>query len=98
MAIQRGPISQKSELEKKEEHKKEEHSQEMRMRAQEEEQISEIVQTPKNNAVQGYSQLELSLDNFPILKPIATRNGFESLMNVKIASFSVDRGGAPKSC
>ena len=93
MAIQRGPISQKSELEKKEEH-----SQEMRMRAQEEEQISEIVQTPKNNAVQGFSQLELNLDDFPILKPIATRNGFESLMNVKIASFSVDRGGAPKSC
>ena len=57
----KGPISQKSELEKKEEHKKEEHSQEMRMRAQEEEQISEIVQTPKNNAVQAYSQLELSL-------------------------------------
>ncbi|XP_069143463.1 uncharacterized protein [Solanum lycopersicum] len=39
----KGPISQKSELEKKEEHRKEEHSQEMRMRAQEEEQISEIV-------------------------------------------------------
>ena len=89
----KGPISQKSELEKKEEH-----SQEMRMRAQEEEQISEIVQTPKNNAVQGFSQLELNLDDFPILKPIATRNGFESLMNVKTASFSVDRGGAPKSC
>ena len=35
----KGPISQKSELEKKEEHKKEEHSQEMRMRAQEEEQF-----------------------------------------------------------
>ena len=89
----KGPISQKSELEKKEEH-----SQEMRMRAQEEEQISEIVQTPKSNAVQGHSQLELSLDKFPILKPIATRNGFESLMSVKSASFSVDRGGAPKSC
>ena len=89
----KGPITKKTEQEKKEEH-----SQEMRMRPQEEEQISEIVQTPKSNAVQGHSQLELSLDKFPILKPIATRNGFESLMSVKSASFSVDRGGAPKSC
>ena len=66
----------------------------------EEEQIIEkmIEQTPKNNEVQGYRQLELSLDNFPILKPISKKNGFESLMHIKTASLPVDRGGAPKTC
>ena len=67
---------------------------------QEEEQIIEkmIEQTPKNNEVQGFRQLELSFDNFPILKPISTRNGFESLMHSKTASLSVDRGVAPETC
>ena len=55
-------------------------------------------QTPKNNEVHDYRQLDLSLANFPILKPIPTRNGFESLMHDKMASLSIDRGGAPKTC
>ena len=43
-------------------------------------------------------QLELSLANIPILKAIPTRNGFESLMHNKMASLSIDRGGASKIC
>ena len=99
----KGPISQKNNQERRGEH-----SQEVRLspkmkkqiEEQEEEQIIEksLEQTPKNNEVQEYRQLELSLDNFPILKPISTRNGFESLMHTKTASLSVDRGRAPKMC
>ena len=57
-------------------------------------------QTPRNNDEQSYvdRQLELSLDNFPILKAIPTRKGFESLMHNKMASLSIDRGGASKTC
>ncbi|TMX05237.1 hypothetical protein EJD97_000233, partial [Solanum chilense] len=51
-------------------------------------------QTPKNNDEQAYRQLEMSLANFPILKAIPTRNGFESLMHNKMASLYIDRGGA----
>ena len=55
-------------------------------------------QTPKNNGEQDYRQLEMSLANFPILKAIQTMNGFESLMHNKMASLSIDRGGASKIC
>ena len=99
----KGPISQKNDQEKRGEH-----SQEMRLspkmkkqiEEQEEEQIIEkmIEKTPKNNEVQDYRQLELCLANLPILKPIPTRNGFESLMHNKMASRPIDRGGAPKTC
>ena len=57
-------------------------------------------QTPRNNDEQSYvdRQLEMSLANFPMLKVISTRNGFESLMHNKMTSLSVDRGGASKTC
>ena len=55
-------------------------------------------QTLKNNDEQDYRQLEMSLANFPILKAIPIRNGFESLMHNKMASLSIDRGGATKTC
>ena len=32
------------------------------------------------------------------LKAIPTRNGFESLMHNKMASLSINRGGASKTC
>ena len=43
-------------------------------------------QTLKNNDEQDYRQLEMSLANFPILKAIPIRNGFESLMHNKMSS------------
>ena len=57
-------------------------------------------QTPRNNREHSYvdKQLELSLANFPILKAIPTRNGFESLIHNQMASLSIDRGGTSKTC
>ncbi|TMW81801.1 hypothetical protein EJD97_007806 [Solanum chilense] len=97
----KGPISQS-----KEQGKVEEQKQEINIRPHEDQQEKEqeIVQkedqqTPKNvtqTNVEG--QLDLSLANFPILKAIPTRNGFESLMHNKMTSLTVDRGGVPKTC
>ena len=60
----------------------------------------EIKQTPELNLRlnTGSKQLEFSLSNFPMLSAITIRNGFESLMNSKLASLPVDRGGAYKTC
>ena len=100
----KGPISQKNDQEKQGEQRQEK-SPSPKLNKQKGEQEDEQItqhefehQTPKNNEEQEYRQLELSLDNFPILKPITTRNGFESLMNTKKASLSIDRGGATKTC
>ena len=84
----------------------EEQRQEINIRPQEEQQEKEqeIVQmlgqqTPKNDK-QTYvdGQLDLILTNFPMLKAIPTRNGFENLMHTKITSLTIDRGGVPKTC
>ncbi|TMW81455.1 hypothetical protein EJD97_009514 [Solanum chilense] len=93
----KGPITQE---------KVEEQRQEINIRSQDEQQEKEqeIVQqenqqTPKNGSqISVEGQLDLSLANFPMLKAIPTRNGFESLMHNKMASLSVDRGGVPKTC
>ena len=47
----------------------------------------EIKQTPEISLRPntGSKQLEFSLSNFPILSAIPMRNGFESLMNSKLA-------------
>ena len=95
----KGPIPQL-----KEQKKMEKQEQENNIRTQEEQQEKEqeIVQkedqqTPKNvSHVEGH--LDLSLANFPMLKAIPTRNGFESLMHIKMTSLTVDRGGVPKTC
>ena len=60
----------------------------------------EIKQTPELNLRPntGSKQLEFSFSNFPMLSAITMRNGFESLMNSKLASLPVDRGGASKTC
>ncbi|TMW83456.1 hypothetical protein EJD97_001640 [Solanum chilense] len=60
----------------------------------------EIKQTPKISLRPNTrsKQLEFSLSNFPMLSAIPMRNGFESLMNSKLASLHVDIGGASKSC
>ena len=97
----KGPIPQS-----KEQDKVEEQRQEINIRLQEEQQENEqeIVekedqQTPKNGSqISVEGQLDLSLANFPILKAIPTRNGFESLMHKKMTSLAVDRGGVPKTC
>ena len=100
----KGPISQKNDQEKQGEQRQEKNPSpklNKQKEEQEEEQITQHEfeqQTPKNNEEQEYRQLELSLDNFPILKPIPTRNGFESLMHTKKASLSIDRSGATKTC
>ncbi|XP_010314397.2 uncharacterized protein [Solanum lycopersicum] len=54
----------------------------------------EIKQTPDLNLRPntGTKHLEFSLSNFPMLSAIPMRNGFESLMNSKLASLPVDRG------
>ena len=46
----------------------------------------------------GSTQLEFSLSNFPMLSAVPISNGFESLMNSKLVSLPVDRGGTSKSC
>ena len=82
----------------------EEQRQEPNRRPQEEQQEKEqeIVQkldqqTPKNDKqTNADGQLDLSLTNFPMLKAIPTRNGFESLMHNKMTSLTVDRDRAPK--
>uniref|UniRef100_M1B956 Endonuclease/exonuclease/phosphatase n=1 Tax=Solanum tuberosum TaxID=4113 RepID=M1B956_SOLTU len=43
----------------------------------------------------GGKHLDFSLTNFPILAAIPTRNGFESLMDIKLASLPIDRGATP---
>ncbi|TMW81601.1 hypothetical protein EJD97_008743 [Solanum chilense] len=60
----------------------------------------EIKQTPDLNLRPntGSKHLELSLSNFPMLSAIPMRNGFESLVNSKLASVPLDRGGASKTC
>ena len=60
----------------------------------------QVIQTPEislrpNN---GNTQLEFSLSNFPMLSAVPISNGFESLMNSKLVSLPVDRGGTSKSC
>ncbi|XP_069154420.1 uncharacterized protein [Solanum lycopersicum] len=95
------PIIQSTEQEKVEEQR-----QEPNRRPQEEQQEKEqeIVQkldqqTPKNDSQTNVDgQLDLSLANFPMLKAIPTRNGFESLMHKKMTSLTIDRGGVPKTC
>ena len=100
----KGPISQKNDQEKQGEHRQEKSPSPKLNKQKEEQEEEQITQqeleqkTPKNNEVQEYRQLELSLANFPILKPIPTRNGFESLMHTKKASLSIDRGGEIKTC
>ena len=97
----KGSISQSNEQEKVEEQR-----QEINIRPQEEQQEKEqeIVQkldqqTPKNDKQTNVDgQLDLSLENFPMPKAIPTRNGFESLMHTKMTSFTVDKGGVPKTC
>ena len=81
---------------------KQEQENNIRTREEQQEKEQEIVQkedqqTPKNvSHVEG--QLDLSLANFPMLKAIPTRNGFESLMHKKMTSLAVHRGGVPKTC
>ena len=60
----------------------------------------EIKQTPEKNLrpYNGGKQLEFSMSNFPLLSAIPLRNRFESLMNSKLVSLPVDRGGTSKSC
>ena len=60
----------------------------------------EIKQTPDLNLRPntGSKHLDFSLSNFPMLSAIPMRNEFESLMNSKLASLPVDRGGASKTC
>ena len=95
----KGPIPQPKEQEKVE---KQEQEDNIRTQEKQQEKDKEIVQkedqqTPKN-ATQVEGQLDLSLENFPMLKAIPTRNGFESLMHTKMTSLTVDRGGVPKTC
>ena len=100
----KGPISQKNEPETRGEHRQKNilsPKLNKQKEKQEEEQVIEKElkqQTPKKKEVQDYRQLELSLAYFPILKPIPTRNGFESLMHNKMASLPINRGGSPKTC
>ncbi|XP_015060282.1 uncharacterized protein LOC107006173 [Solanum pennellii] len=92
----KGPISQKTEQEKMDEQRQENNLSPRKNKQEEEQKIGKKLdqQTPRNNGEQSYvdRQLELSLANFPILKAIPTRNGFESLMHNKMASLSIDRG------
>ncbi|XP_015072458.1 uncharacterized protein LOC107016532 [Solanum pennellii] len=71
--------------------------------AQEEENMlrnDQVIQTPEISLRphNGNTQLEFSLSNFPMLSAIPIRNGFESLMNSKLVTLPVDRGGTSKSC
>ena len=98
----KGPISQKTEQEKMDEQRQENNLSPQKNKQEKEQEIGKKLdqQTPRNNGEQSYvdRQLELSLANFPILKAIPTRNGFESLMHNKMASLFIDRGGASKTC
>ena len=60
----------------------------------------EINQTPDLNLRPntGSKHLDFSLSNFPMLSAIPMRNGFESLINSKLASMPVDRCGASITC
>ena len=95
-------ISQKNGQEKMDEQRQENNLSPQKNKQEEEQEIEKKLdqQTPRNNREHSYvdKQLELSLANFPILKAIPTRNGFESLMHNKMASLSIDRGGASKTC
>ncbi|TMX05720.1 hypothetical protein EJD97_005452 [Solanum chilense] len=99
----KGPISQKTEQEKVHEQRKENNLSPQKNKQEEEQEIDKKLyqQTPRsigehsNNADK---QLEFSLANFPILKAIPIRNGFESLKHNKMASLSIDKGGASKTC
>ena len=71
-----------------------EEKQRIEQRRDQEIQTPEIILRPNT----GSKQLEFSLSNFPMLSVIPIRNGFESVMNSKLVSLPVDRGGASKSC
>ncbi|XP_019070681.2 uncharacterized protein [Solanum lycopersicum] len=89
-------VEQRKELEIKEVDSSsvQEEKQRIEQRRDQEIQTPEIILRPNT----GSKQLEFSLSNFPMLSVIPIRNGFESVMNSKLVSLPVDRGGASKSC
>ena len=97
----KGPIQQKEKI--GEQRKGEEIKEDEPVTVQEEEnelRNDQVIHTPEISLRPntGSTQLEFSLSNFPMLSAIPIRNGFESLMNSKLVSLPVDRGGTSNSC
>ncbi|XP_015072451.1 uncharacterized protein LOC107016517 [Solanum pennellii] len=92
----KGPISQQTEQEKVPEQAKENSLSPQKSKQEVEQEIEkkQDQQTPRNigeHSNNADNQLEIILANFPVLRAIPIRIGFESLMHSKIASLSIDR-------